>query len=874
VEELQAGGAGKDSGFAARVRREEIKPWQDDLERTVFGVRHVSTLALAGCAALIPAVGPDRQRIALAILCVVLPWDILMHWWSNRGGRLPVVMPYANQILGAGFVALAPATFIPVLLVLLSDIGLAAAIFGRRVAATAVAMGSVLVGVASFGVYDGIRITGMFGYVIAASGLVLAVGALFEDERRLRNRYLALLGDVDAIVWEATPSPCHFTYVSGRALDILGYPASAWQDDDNFWHDHLHPYDRERVLDEDGRAIEEGQDHELEYRMVAADGRTVHLRDLVTVVTDNNGRPVSLRGVMVDITAQRAAEERVRQYADLVERIQMALLIMKLVDREDPSSFEIVAVNPEAREMAREPGEDVVGLRLLDAFPALSTLGLHEQLAEVIRRGEPYDLDEVVPESAGQEERHFSVHAFPLGDDMVGVSLDDVTGPSMAARALRRQATHDALTGLPNRALMNDRLRQALREAPRSKKSVALLMMDLDQFKEINDALGHHAGDRLLIALSRRLENVLRDADTIARLGGDEFAVLLTTDATHAGAVTVARKITSALEQPFELEGLSLQTNASVGIALFPEHADDPESLTKRADVAMYMAKRSSRPFAVYDPGQDRSSVRRVTLLGELRRALELDELVLFHQPAFDLRTGEIVGTEALVRWQHPVHGLMSPGEFVDLAEVSGMIHPLTRWAIRTAIEHARSWANGEPPTVGVAVNLSVRNLYDAELTRWMGEVLEETGFPPSLITLEITESEVMDDPLLAVEVLGALHELGVHTSIDDFGTGQSSLSYLKHLPIDEIKIDRSFVGGMCTNASDETIVRAIVDLGHNLGLRVVAEGVEENEMVRRLRMLDCDRAQGFYLSKPLSPGDVTRVLQQELPLRVALLRR
>ncbi len=305
---------------------------------------------------------------------------------------------------------------------------------------------------------------------------------------------------------------------------------------------------------------------------------------------------------------------------------------------------------------------------------------------------------------------------------------------------------------------MNDRLRQALREANGRHRSVALLMMDLDQFKEINDALGHHAGDRLLIALSRRLENVLRDADTIARLGGDEFAVLLTTDATANGALTVARKITSALEQPFELEGLSLQTNASVGIALFPEHATDPEALTKRADVAMYMAKRSSRPFAVYDPGQDRSSVRRVTLLGELRRALEFDELVLAHQPAFDLHTGEIVGTEALVRWQHPVHGLMSPGEFVDLAEVSGMIQPLTRWAIRAAIAHAQSWAHdGATPTVGVAVNLSVRNLYDAELTRWLGELLMETGFPPSLVTLEITESEVMDDPLLAVEVLGQL---------------------------------------------------------------------------------------------------------------------
>ncbi|HEY2814038.1 MAG TPA: EAL domain-containing protein [Acidimicrobiales bacterium] len=871
VEHSSGGGISAD-GATARVADSAAQSWQEGIGRAVFAVRHASLLALAACAALIPAVGPDRAQLALAVLCVALPWDLAVHWWSRRRGRLPLVMPYASQVLGAGFVMLAPAIFVPALLVLVADIGLAAAVFGRRVAATAVALGTVLLGVAAFGVEGGDRIIGMSGYVIAASGLVIAVGALFEDERRLRHRHLALLGDVDVIVWEATPTPCRFTYVSGGALDILGYAPRMWEQD-HFWQDHLHPEDRDWVLDQDSKAIDEGRDHELEYRMIAADGRVVYLRDLVTVVTDHNNRTVSLRGVMVDITAQRQAEQRVRLYADLVERIQMALLVVRLTDPDDPETFEIVAVNPEARELSITPDDDVVGQRLLQAFPSLASLELHSHLAEVARRGEPYDLDDIVHDTGDQQERHFSVHAFPLEGGMVGVSLDDVTGRSMAAQALRRQATHDALTGLPNRALMNDRLRQALREAARTDTSVALLMMDLDQFKEINDALGHHAGDNLLIALSRRLELVLRDADTIARLGGDEFGVLLTTDATHSGAVTVARRITEALEQPFELDGLSLQTNASVGIALYPGHAEDPEALTKRADVAMYLAKRSSRPYAVYDPGQDRSSVRRVTLLGELRRALDFDELVLFHQPAFDLRTGEIAGTEALVRWQHPEHGLMAPGEFVDLAEVSGMIQPLTRWAIRTAVQHAQSWAHEGPPSVGVAVNLSVRNLYDAELTRWLSELLVETGFPPSLITLEITESEVMDDPFLAVEVLGQLHDLGVHTSIDDFGTGQSSLSYLKHLPIDEIKIDRSFVGGMSTCASDATIVRAIIDLGHNLGLQVVAEGVEDDDMVTRLRSLGCDRAQGFHLSKPLASDDVTHVLQQER-LRVPLLHR
>jgi EAL domain-containing protein (putative c-di-GMP-specific phosphodiesterase class I) len=249
-------------------------------------------------------------------------------------------------------------------------------------------------------------------------------------------------------------------------------------------------------------------------------------------------------------------------------------------------------------------------------------------------------------------------------------------------------------------------------------------------------------------------------------------------------------------------------------------------------------------------------------LLGELRRAVELDEFRLLHQPTVSLATGAVVGTEALIRWQHPVHGLMLPSEFIDLAEVSGMIHPLTRWALRTALDEAATWAPpGEPPTIGVSINLSVRNLYDSDLTAWMEQLLVETNFPPSLVTLEITESEVMDDPFLAVEMLGQLRKLGIHTSIDDFGTGQSSLSYLKHLPIDEMKIDCSFIAGLTASHADETIVRAVIDLGHNLGLLVVAEGVENEETLRRLNELGCDRAQGFHLSPPVRAADLPALL-------------
>jgi diguanylate cyclase (GGDEF)-like protein len=598
--------------------------------------------------------------------------------------------------------------------------------------------------------------------------------------------------------------------------------------------------------------------------MIGAGGKVVHLRDIVTVVTDAAGKPVSLRGVMVDISKEREAEARVRQYADMVERIQMALMVARLVDADDPSSLEIVAANPTACALAQRDPAQVIDHRAVEVFPGIEELGLPALLAKVIRTGEAVDFDDVVS-PRDPSGRHYALHAFPLGDDAVGVSVDDVTIPRSAADALRRQATHDALTGLPNRVLLNDRLELALREARRANGRVALLVMDLDQFKEINDALGHDHGDRLLVALSRRLEEVLRDADTIARLGGDEFAILLTTDATRAGGVTVARKVAAALERPFVIDGLSLQTNASIGIALFPDHGEDAESLAKRADVAMYTAKRSARAYAVYASEHDKSSVRRVTLLGELRRAMELEELTLHHQPTFELSSGRVVGTEALLRWQHPQHGLLLPAEFIDLAEVSGLMQQVTRFVLERAVASASGWPEADAP-LGVAVNLSVRNLYDQDLCRWLDRLLRDTGFLASRLTLELTESEVMDDPLLAVEVLGGLHALGVHTSIDDFGTGQSSLAYLKHLPIDELKIDRSFVAGMRGNDSDATIVRSIIELGHNLGLTIVAEGVEDEATLRQLVRLGCDRAQGFHLARPMTPEELLRSLEADTP--------
>jgi diguanylate cyclase len=426
--------------------------------------------------------------------------------------------------------------------------------------------------------------------------------------------------------------------------------------------------------------------------------------------------------------------------------------------------------------------------------------------------------------------------------------------------ASRHQALHDPLTGLPNRELFADRIEHATRTADRELRPAALLLLDLDRFKDVNDTLGHHHGDELLRQVGTRLVTELRDVDTVARLGGDEFAVLLP-GATGEGAASVADKLRAALHEPLVLDGVALDLDASIGIAVYPDHGGDAAQLLQHADVAMYAAKHAHAGFMVYDPAVDQHSPRRLALLGGLRRALETDELVLHYQPKADLRSGRILGVEALVRWQHPQHGLLGPGEFIPLAERTGLIHPLTGWVLDTALHQAAEWHRAGR-RLSVAVNLSTRCLLDPALPDRVDGRLAGWRLPAGALTLEVTESAVMADPARALDVLGRLHALGVGLALDDFGTGYSSMAYLKTLPVDELKVDRSFVGQMASSPSDAVIVRSTIDLGHNLGLRVVAEGVETQEAWEQLKALGCDTAQGYLLGRPMPAADLERWLR------------
>jgi diguanylate cyclase (GGDEF)-like protein len=436
--------------------------------------------------------------------------------------------------------------------------------------------------------------------------------------------------------------------------------------------------------------------------------------------------------------------------------------------------------------------------------------------------------------------------------------------PMVAVQRAGRQATiaerlalHDALTGLPNRVLFRTRTQDAIQVAGRSDAGVAVMLLDLDRFKEINDTLGHHYGDMVLRQVGERLSALLGEQDTVARLGGDEFAILLRSVETPAAGVAVAAAARRAIAKHFDVAGVRLELGASVGIASYPEHGHDVDVLMQRADVAMYQAKEGRTGVERYVPELDGNSVQRLALAGDLRTTLDREEFVLHYQPKIDLRTGAVKGAEVLLRWAHPVHGWLPPDEFIPLAEHTGLIVPLTHYVLDHALRQMGEW-RAEGLDISVAVNLSARTLIERELPDQIEAMCRRWAVPTDRLVLEITESMVVADPARALPILARLHELGVEISVDDFGTGYSSMDYLKRLPVREIKIDRSFVMPMSTDARDAAIVRCTIDLARSLGLRVVAEGVETSDVRARLTAMGCDQGQGYSFSRALPAAQFT----------------
>jgi diguanylate cyclase len=460
----------------------------------------------------------------------------------------------------------------------------------------------------------------------------------------------------------------------------------------------------------------------------------------------------------------------------------------------------------------------------------------------------------------GDYTRHVDVeHKDEIGQLAVSFNhmLDGIVSRE---KEILRLAYEDGLTGLPNRAMFHQQLGQSVRMAKRGTAALAVLLFDMDRFKTINDTLGHPTGDQALREVGMRVRSALRDSDVIARLGGDEFGVLLATGGAD-NAKVVAEKIHVALEEPFVIDGQTMDMAASIGIARFPEHGEDASALIRAADVAMYQAKRTKARFAIYDPSHDVRRQEFLTLAGELRRAVEAGELVLHYQPKMNLAENRVTSVEALVRWRHPQRGFVEPSEFIPFAEQTGYINAITRWVLSRAIEQCGVWER-TGLRIRMSVNISARDLRQGdELVHFIASALQAAELPAGMLCLEITESALMDDPLSAQSALRKLRELGVATSIDDYGTGYSSLAYIKQLPVNELKIDRAFVSGMEADRRNAAIVRSTIELGHNLGLTVVAEGVETDHELAELRRFGCDDAQGFLFARPMPAASLERWL-------------
>ncbi len=579
--------------------------------------------------------------------------------------------------------------------------------------------------------------------------------------------------------------------------------------------------------------------------------------------TDNDGRVIGVLGSYTDITERKRADLALRLQSRALDASVNAILITapspagNLIEYVNPAFMRITGYDPaevighDCRVLQRDDREQE-GVALIR-----QALAADREVSAVVRN---YRKDGAlfwnqlfiapVPNAEGVITHHIGV-------------INDVTDLIRYQEQLEYQANYDSLTRLPNRNLLRDRLQHALIVAQRQHKGVAVVFMDLDGFKIVNDTLGHSVGDRLLSTVAERLARSTRTSDTVARHGGDEFVVVMTDTVDEQSLIAWMERVRTSISEPVWVDGNELYVGCSMGASLYPQDGDDAETLMKKADLAMYRAKDMGRnTFQFYQPEMNASAGVRLNLERRLRRALRDNEFLLHYQPQVDIRTGQIVGTEALVRWLDPEVGLVPPSSFIPVAEESGLIGPLSEWVLREACRQNKAWQDEGLPPARVSVNFSARVFQQRDIAKLVLQVLDETGLAPQYLELELTESTIMRNAQEAVSMLNELHALGIGLAIDDFGTGYSSLSYLKRFPVDRLKIDRSFVSDIGVSADDETITSAIIALAHSLKLQVIAEGVETSAQLEFLKERACDEMQGFYFARPLTTDAIAALLQ------------
>jgi diguanylate cyclase (GGDEF)-like protein/PAS domain S-box-containing protein len=601
----------------------------------------------------------------------------------------------------------------------------------------------------------------------------------------------------------------------------------------------------------------------FDWEMIRKDGSTVVGEGSVQLAHNAHGEVVGFRGILRDVTEHRKMEQALRESE---ARFRALTNLSSDWYWEQDAAFRYIRME------GRHQNADSIQASFLGKCPwetelAIETGGWHAHHEMLIARTPFRDvvMHRMLP---GQRPYYISVSGEPVFDrdghftGYRGVSRE-ITDQKIAEERIQHLATHDGLTGLPNRLMFSHLLTAAIPMARRQQRGLGVLFIDLDRFKCINDSLGHEAGDTLLKEIAKRFKKILRAGDVVARLGGDEFVVLLQDMTSASQAATVARKIISATIRPMMLMGRECRVTASIGIALYPQNGADEQTLMKNADIAMYFAKEEGKNnFQFYSTDIRAHSLERLTLESNLRHAMENDEFTLHYQAKLDLASRAITGVEALLRWDNPELGSVSPARFIPAAEETGLIVAIGKWVLKTACAQNMAWQRMGLPPVRMAVNLSVRQFADSQLLNDIADILRETGMPPHLLELEITEGMVIHNPAHALQLLSAIKQMGVRLAIDDFGTGYSSLGQLKNFPIDTLKVDRSFIRDIATNAEDRAITEAIIAMGKTLNLTVVAEGVETMDQETFLREKACTEMQGYHFSRPIPAAEFAALLK------------
>jgi diguanylate cyclase (GGDEF)-like protein/PAS domain S-box-containing protein len=649
-------------------------------------------------------------------------------------------------------------------------------------------------------------------------------------------------------------------YWSDEAYRIFGVPPSQADVTYEVFIETVHPDDRASVQHAVDKALQQRKPYDIEHRIVHPDGRVrvIHARGEVSF-DGNNGNPLRFVGTVLDVTEQKATEIQLRQAAKVFENTSEGVIIT------DPGQ-RIVAVNQAFTRITGYSEDEAKGQK-----PKLLRSGRHDddfyrQMWKVIKttgrwQGEIWNRRKDGVEYPGW------LNISEVRDETdeivnyIGV-FADITAIKEAQEKLEHTAHHDALTGLPNRILFRDRLEQGMAAVRRSGKGLALLFIDLDRFKLVNDTLGHDAGDLMLQEVTRRLVGCLREEDTVARMGGDEFVVILNGIAQPEDAALLASRLLVVVGHPLTLAGHEVVPGLSIGISLYPQNGEEVDILLKNADAAMYRAKEKGRNcYQYYSNEMTEAGMDRLELESDLRQALEHGELMLHYQPQVDLAEGKIIGVEALIRWQHPSRGIISPAVFIPLAEDIGLIGLIGEWVLNTACAAAKAWQAAGLPFLRIAVNVSGRQISNDNVVDMVAAALQRSGLAPQFLEVEVTESVVMKDAARAISTLNALKELGISLAIDDFGTGYSSLSYLKRFPINKLKIDKTFVDGLPNEPDDAAIALAIIAMAHSLRLTVIAEGVETEAQLAFLLARGCDEIQGYFFSKPLPEEQFVELL-------------